>query len=328
VTRVEPVERLDGRLAAPSSAATWTGLGIVYVVWGSTYLGIAVMNETIPPLVGSAYRFLLASTSLAVFLALRLGPGGLRVTRRQLAGAALVGLLLIGVGNGGVAFAETHIPSGLTALLVAAMPLWVVVLRTATGERPARSTLLGVAIGFVGIAVLVLPGGWTRGPQLLGVLAVLAATMCWATGSFLSPRLGLPSNPFVLAVYEMGFGSVVLFIAGLAHGETLSLAGWSGRSSLAWFYLVTIGSLVAFSTFAWLTARVPLSLVATYAYVNPVVAVLLGWLIKGDAVTRWTLIGGSIVVSGVIAVIRGERSGSSAPSRVVRDYGRQDARNP
>ena len=290
-----------------SPGQVWTGLITVYLVWGSTYLGIAILIETFPPLIGSGSRLLLAAVVLGAILMIRRGPRALAVSRRELASAGLIGFLLLGMGIGGVTLSEANIPSGLAALIVASMPLWVVVFRRLSGQRPHRSTVLGVAIGFVGLVVLVLPGGWTGGTELRSVGIVLLGTFCWAYGSFLSPSLPLPRDAFVLTVWEMASGAAVLMLAGLARGEVVEWSAISGRSMVAWLYLGLVGSLVGFTAFVWSVGHAPLSLVSTYAYVNPVVAVALGALVLSEPVTGWTLVGGGIVVAGVVLVMRGER---------------------
>ena len=281
---------------------------IVYLVWGSTYLGIAILIETLPPLSGSGSRLILAALVLASIIAVRQGRSALAVTRRQFAAGALLGFLLLTMGIGGVTLSEAEIPSGLAALIVASMPLWVVVFRRISGEHPHRATVLGVTIGFVGLAVLVVPGGWAGGAQLRAVGIVMVGTFCWAFGSFISPRLPLPRNAFVVAIIEMLCGGTILVIAGLVRGERIDWSLVSGRSMAAWLYLALVGSLVGFTAFVWLVGRAPLSLVSTYAYVNPVVAVVLGALVLSEPVTGWTLLGGAIVVTGVVLVVRGERA--------------------
>lgn len=290
----------------------WTGLLLVYLVWGSTYLGIAILIETAPPLLGSGSRLLLAALVLACVIAVRRGPRALVITRRELAASALVGFLLLGMGIGGVTLAETEIPSGLAALIVASMPLWVVVFRRISGQRPHRSTIAGVVIGFLGLVVLVVPGDWS-GAQLRGVAIVVLGTFCWAFGAFLSPSLPLPKDAFVLTVWEMVAGATVLMAVGLIRGERVAWSLISGRSATAWLYLALVGSLVGFTAFVWLVGHAPLSLVSTYAYVNPVVAVALGALILSEPVAGWTLVGGSIVIAGVVLVVRGERTAPPTP---------------
>ncbi|HEY6279654.1 MAG TPA: EamA family transporter [Streptosporangiaceae bacterium] len=294
---------------ARTSAATWAALIVVYLVWGSTYLAIRVLVRTAPPLLAMGVRFTAAGLLLMGFLMLRHGPGVLRLPRRQALSAAMIGVLLLGAGNGGVAFAEQVIPSGLAALLVAEVPLWLVCLRLLARDTPRRTTMVGTALGFAGIAILALPGSHPAGTPVWGVLVIIGATICWSSGSFASPRLPMPSNPFVATVYEMLASGVVLIAAGAVSGEfgRVRLSAMPPHAWIALVYLVLFGSLLAFSAYVWLLGNAPLSLTATYAYVNPVVAVLLGALILGEQVTWPILIGGAVVVVGVSLVASAER---------------------
>lgn len=295
--------------ATASVAAIWLALVTVYLVWGSTYLAMRVMVQTLPPLVSMGVRFLAAATLLGALLAARHGASVLRVSRREAGAAAVVGLLLLVLGNGSVAVAVQTVPSGLAALLVAATPLWLVLLRAATSDRPGLATLLGTALGFGGIALLALPGSRTEGVQTWGVVLIIVATVCWAIGSFSAPRLPLPGNPFVATVWEMLCGGLAMLAVGIASGELRGFAPAevSAQSWLALTYLVVFGSMVAFTAYVWLLHNAPLSLTATYAYVNPVVAVLLGWLILAEPVTGVILAGGAVVVLGVALVVSSER---------------------
>ncbi|WP_256104846.1 EamA family transporter [Streptomyces sp. ODS05-4] len=296
-------------------AAVWIALGIVYVVWGSTYLGIRVVVETMPPFLSAGARFVAAGLLLAALLALRHGPGVLRATRAQLGSAALVGVLLLLGGNGLVVLAETTVPSGLAALLVAVVPAWVVLLRTVCGERPGRGAYLGVLLGLAGLAVLTLPG-LSGEVRTWGVLTVVAASLLWSVGSFSSSRLPLPKNPLTASAYEMAAGGLACALVGLARGEQrgLDLGAVSARSWTAFAYLVVFGSLIAFTAYVWLLHHAPLSLTATYAYVNPVVAVALGALVLGEAVSWPIALGGAIVVGGVCLIVSTERR-SRPPAR-------------
>ena len=281
-------------------------LAIVYVVWGSTYLGIRVVVEEMPPLTGMGSRFVLAGAILAGILALR--GVDLRVTRAQLAGTALLGLMLPLLGNGLVAIGESMgAPSGVAALLVAAVPLFVTGYRFLAGDRPRLWSVLGVVLGFVGLAWLVLGGREQGDVPLAGAALVLVASAFWAFGSWVQPRLTLPANPFVVAVHEMWTGGVMMVALGLAVGEDPRPLDYSGQVWLAWAYLVVFGSVVAFSAYVWLIANAPIGLVATYAYVNPVVAVFLGWLILAEPITSAVLTGGLVIVAAVAVVITVER---------------------
>ena len=307
-TRARPERRRGGGTSA-SPAKVWVALGTVYVVWGSTYLGIRVMVRYLPPMVAMGTRFVLAGLIMAAGVRLLTGRGALRVGRRQLASAALVGVLLLTVGNGAVAVAEQTVPSGLAALLVAAMPLWLVALRALSGDRPHRLTVVGTLIGFVGIAVLARPGSAGGSVHAWGAIVILLGTISWATGTFLSPRLAMPASPFVATTYEMlAAGAAMLAIAAVSHefaGLRLDQVPAQGWWALA--YLTLVGSIVAFTAFVWLTQNAPLSLVSTYAYVNPVVAVLLGWLLLAEPLTAAIVAGGALAVVGVAIVVRSER---------------------
>ncbi|MFE0458364.1 EamA family transporter [Kitasatospora sp. NPDC058965] len=297
-----------GRISGP----VWAALGVVYVVWGSTYLGIRVVVESMPALFSGAVRFLAAGALLLALLAVREGVGVLKVTGRQLAASGAVGLLLLVGGNGGVVIAEGSVPSGLAALLVAAVPLYVVVLRTVSGDRPGWAALAGVLLGLGGLAVLAVPGSGGS-VKLGGVLLVLAAGVSWAVGSFASARLPMPGNPLVASAYEMLIGGAGCAVVSLLRGEQhgLHLGEVTTRSWVALAYLVLVGSLLGFTAYAWLLQRAPLGLVSTYAYVNPVVAVFLGWLVLGERLTGAELLGGLIVVAAVCVVVTTARRGKA-----------------
>lgn len=288
------------------SLAVWTALGIVYVVWGSTYLGIAIVIETMPPMFSGAMRFLSAALLLGAFLAIRKGPAVFRMTRRQFGSAALVGLLLLTGGNGMVAVAEQHISSGLAALLVASVPLWLVVFRIAVRDRPMVLTLAGVLVGFAGVAAVSLSGGGASG-SATGIAVILLASASWSVGSFLSGRIAMPANTFAASTVEMVAGGLGMVAVGAVAGERLDPALVSGRSWAALAYLILIGSLVGFTAYTWLLGNAPISLVSTYAYVNPIVAVILGVLVLQEQVTVQILLGGLVILVGVALVVSTER---------------------
>jgi drug/metabolite transporter (DMT)-like permease len=281
-------------------------LAIVYVVWGSTYLGIRIAVEEMPPMTGMGSRFLVAGLLLGGLLALR--GVDVRVTRAQLAGATLLGLLLPLLGNGMVAIGEDMgAPSGVAALLVAAVPLWVTAYCFLARDRPRLWSVVGVLVGFVGLAWLVLGGRSQGDVPLAGAVIVLAASAFWAFGSWVQPRLTLPENPFVLAVHEMWTGGVLMISFGFLRGESPRPLEYGAQTWLAWSYLVVFGSMLAFSAYVWLLANAPIGLVATYAYVNPVVAVFLGWLILDEPITSAVVVGGLVIVAAVAVVISVER---------------------
>ncbi|MEU4378587.1 EamA family transporter [Micromonospora echinofusca] len=308
------------RTAAARPALLWTALLLVYVLWGSTYLGIRIAVESMPPLGSAAARFAAAALVLAIVLRLRRGRGALRVDPYQLASAALVGVLLLAGGNGLVVLAESGppgvaVPSGIAALLVATVPLLVVLLRTVTGDRPRSWTLAGVTLGFVGLVLLVLPTGGTGAVPLTGALTVVVGATCWSVGSFLSGRIRMPADPFVATVYEMLAGAAALAVLSVGRGE---LRGFdpgtvTTRSWLALAYLTVAGSLVAFTAYVWLLHHAPISLASTYAYVNPVVAVALGALFVAEPVTARVVLGGAVIVAGVALVVSTERPRRPAP---------------
>ena len=283
----------------------WLALGAVYVVWGSTYLGIKIATETIPPMLSGGMRFAAAALVLGSVLAIRDGFGVFRVTLRQFLGAALVGVLLLVLGNGMVALSEQYISSGLAALLVASVPLWLVVFRVLARDRPRALTLVGVLVGFCGVAGISLTGATSS--STTGIVIVLAASLSWSSGSFLTGRMAMPENPFVASTIEMAVGGAGLLVAGTVAGERADLAAISTRSWLALAALVLFGSLVAYTSYVWLLGNAPISLVSTYAYVNPVVAVLLGVVVLGEHVTGLMIAAGLVIVLGVALVVSNER---------------------
>jgi drug/metabolite transporter (DMT)-like permease len=300
--------------SSPNKSLLWLALLTVYLVWGSTYLAIRVAVRTIPPFVSAGSRFVVAAVLVGAALALIRGPSALRVTVRELASCAFVGGMLLLGGNGLVVLAEQHIGSGLAALVVAAVPLWIVLLRLGTGDHPRRATVVAVLIGFCGIALLLAPGGGST--RVVGILTVLVASLSWSIGSFQAPRLRLPADPFTTTVYEMLAGGALMFVAAAARGELSSfrLDDVSGKSAASWVYLVLAGSGLAFTAYVWLLQNAPISLVATYAYVNPAVAVVLGALFLNERITWPVLVGGGIVIASVAIVVSVEH----VPRREVR----------
>jgi drug/metabolite transporter (DMT)-like permease len=286
----------------------WTALGIVYLVWGSTYLAIRVTVETMPPLLTAAVRFMLAGAIAYAAVRMIKGAPAVRVTKREVGASTIVGSLLLLGGNGLVSIGELEVPSALAALIIASVPLWVVLWRRVTREHIPLGTLAGVAVGFAGVAYLVLPGDKPGGASLGYMLLIVIASMSWATGSFFSKRLPLPQDPFVSTAMQMLTGGAVMVVAGLVRGELsgLDTADFSAASLWAFVYLVFAGSLLAFTAYVWLLQHAPISKVATYAYVNPVVALFLGWLILDEAITLNIMIGAAIIVAAVAWIIRME----------------------
>ncbi len=306
------------RTASP--LAIWTALGAVYVIWGSTYLAIAIAVQTLPPLLSAGLRFCLAGLVLLGVIAAR---RGLRVGREQLIGAAIVGLLLLVGGNGFVVLAERTVPSGLTALIIASVPLWIVIFRRLAGDRIHVSTFVGVAVGFAGVAFLVVPRGSSGAVDAGGLLLLFVATISWALGTFLAPRLRMPRDALLSTGVQQLAAGIVLVVVGAAMGELAHLepATWSIKSLLAMAYLVVFGSLVAFTAYSWLLQHAPVSLVSTYAYVNPVVAVLLGALVLAEPITPSIVVGAAIIVAAVAFIVSREgarqRAARAAAPRAV-----------
>jgi drug/metabolite transporter (DMT)-like permease len=314
---------MDGRLGI----RVWAALVTVYVVWGSTYLGIRYVVGTMPPFIGAGIRFVVAGLlMLGALVALR-GRAALRMTRTQLGTGALVGVLLLCGGNGLVAVGEQRVPSGLAALLVACVPLWIVVLRAVLGDRPGLPTVLGILLGLVGVAILLLPGGSVTGAGRGHALVIVIAALSWAAGSVLAARRPVPGNPLALTTVEMLAGGGVLLVASVPRGE------WSGFSfgqvsASAWIataYLIVFGSLLAFTAYVYLLGSAPVSMVATYAYVNPAIAVLLGVVIAHERLTAATVLGALVIVLAVAVVVTQEGRARAKAARRDRLHAVRDA---
>ena len=296
-------------LTAPSrTSLIWVGIAILYVVWGSTYLGIRIAVETIPPFLLAGTRFGLAGlVILGVALLRRRG----RIpfpTRREWRDMTIIGAALMAGGMGLVALGEQTVPSGIAALLIAMMPLWVAVLgRVFFGERLPRIAIAGVALGLVGVGILVGPSASaaeTFDPG--GIVALLISPISWSIGSlYSSHRAHLPKDPLVATGGQMLAGSAILLVLAAARGE---YAGFrpdavSPESLAAFVYLTAIGSLVAFTAYVWLLRVAPLPLIATYAYVNPIVAVVLGAIVLQEPITPRTLVAGAVIIFAVALII-------------------------
>jgi drug/metabolite transporter (DMT)-like permease len=276
----------------------WAALWTVYLVWGSTYLAIKVAVDTLPPVLSAGARFLAAGALLLAILA-ALGRG-VRVTGRELAGSALLGAALLTFGVGIVHLAETRIDSSVAAMIAGSVPLQVILWRRASGERVPVLAQATVAVGLMGLALIVLPGAGAGGTAV-GLALMLGATMSWSAGSFFSRRLTVPADPLLATAVEMLCGGFLLLPLGLALGEASDLGGVSLESFAAWAYLVVFGSLVAFTAYAWLLRHAPISTVVTHQYVNPVVAIALGAALLGEDLS-WTTAGGAILVIGSVFV--------------------------
>ena len=283
----------------------WIALVIVYVVWGSTYLGIKIAVDTIPPLLAAGSRFLTASVLLAAILAWR--GASLRITRAELRASAIAGGLLLGLGVGLVHVAETRIDSSVAAMIAGTVPLQIIGWRLVTRDNPARATRLSTLGGLVGLILVVAPG-LGAGSTALGLAIMISASFSWTTGSFLSKRIPLPRDPFVATAWEMGLGGAFLMVGALALGEygEIGSGTFALDSVLAWVYLVVMGSVVGFSAYAWLLRAAPISLVVTHQYVNPLVAIVLGMAFLGERPSPWALAGAALVIASVYVAIRAE----------------------
>ena len=312
------------RATKTSAALVWAAILILYLAWGSTYLGIRIAVGSIPPFVMAAVRFAIAGAVLlgGVYV-LRRGDVA-RPSLREWRDSFIVGAFLLGGGMGAVAWGEQTVPSGITALMIAMMPVWIAVFgRLFLGERLPTTAMIGIAVGFGGVAILVGPSafGGSGALEPFGLAAIIISPMSWAAGSlFASHRAILPSRPLVATGAQMLAGSVVLVVLGVLHGELtqLHLETIAPDSLVAFAYLTVIGSLLAFTTYGWLLRVAPLPLVATYAYVNPVVAVFLGAIILHEPIEPRTLVAGAVIVTAVALIVttRG-RLRTPAPRRMA-----------
>jgi drug/metabolite transporter (DMT)-like permease len=294
----------------------WIALLIVYVVWGSTYLGIKIAVDTIPPLLAAGTRFLTAAVLLGAILAWR--GTSLRITRAELGASAIAGGLLLGLGVGLVHVAETRIDSSVAAMIAGTVPLQIIGWRLLARENPARATRLSTLGGLVGLLLVVAPG-LGAGSTALGLAVMISASFSWTTGSFLSKRIPLPNDPFVATAWEMALGGAFLLLGALAFGEygEVGSGTFAFDSVLAWVYLVVMGSVVGFSAYAWLLRVAPISLVVTHQYVNPLVAIVLGMAFLGERPSPWALAGAALVIASVYIAIRAEFPKAPRPATVV-----------
>lgn len=301
--------------AGASRARVWAALLTVYVVWGSTYLGILIAIRTLPVFLMGAFRFLIAGALLYAWSIRRGDARTDRPGRRQWAAAAIVGGLLLLVGNGALSWAEQRVDTGASSLVIATVPLWMALIdRLAYGQRLSRTAVAGLVIGLAGAALLAGPTGPGHIDPVGGAVLLLSA-LAWTCGSLYSRRAPLPRRPLVGASMEMLAGGALLAVLGLSLGEGSQLGGVSTQSLLALLYLIVLGSLVGFSAYIWLLRAAPTSLVSTYAYVNPVVAVFLGWAIENEAIGVRTVVAGGMILVAVALIVsaRPARARTAAP---------------
>jgi len=295
----------------------------VYIIWGSTYLGIRFAIQTIPPFLMGGVRFFIAGVILFTIMRMK---GARKPTAVQWRNTAIVGAGLILGGNGMVLWAEQYVPSGLTALLVAILPFWMALLDWVRpgGRRPTIGVSIGLIVGVIGLIFLIGPSALhpgsapdaSGGVVLFGALGLMFGSLCWAFGSLFAQHSDLPESALLSTSMQMICGGFLLFVVALIRKEHMQfdLAEVSTRSLIAFLYLIFIGALVAYSAYVWLLTVQPPSRVSTYAYVNPVVAVFLGWALAGEALTLRTAIASAIIIAGVI-LITTARSSSLARER-------------
>jgi drug/metabolite transporter (DMT)-like permease len=294
----------------------WAALLTVYIVWGSTYLAIRFAVETMPPFLMAGVRFLTAGLIMFIW---RLTAGDRLPTRQEFRSAAIVGLFLLLGGNGLVVWAEQRVPSGITALLIGSTPLWFVVIDALRpgGTRPGWKMVAGVVVGFFGIALLIGPDQFSSSAQhtdLVGMMALLLAALLWASGSVYARDAQMPPSPLLGSSLEMLVGGAALLVAGTLTGEwaRLDFAAIVTHSYLGLAYLIVFGSLIGFASYAWLLKNAPTPLVATYAYVNPLVAIFLGNLLAQETLTP-AIVVAALVIVGAVALINTTRSTPARP---------------
>jgi drug/metabolite transporter (DMT)-like permease len=292
--------------ASETRAATvgiWSALSVVYVIWGSTYLAIRFTVETTPPFLSAAARFIISGAFLYLW---RRAAGDPTPTPRESRNAAIIGIFLLVGGNGGVVWAAQFIPSSLSALLVATVPLWMILINALRpgGDHPSLREMGGILIGFCGAVLLI---GWTTNnatsANLYGATAVLAASLFWAIGSIFGKAAELPASSLITTGVEMLAGGSMQIAVALFFGEfeSFSVDAISSRSALAWTYLTVIGP-VAFVAYAWLLRVAPIPLVATYSYVNPLVAIVLGYFLGKEMITPRLLLAAALIIGSVVLV--------------------------
>lgn len=287
------------------------GLWTIYLAWGSTYLAMRVMVRTVPPVLGASTRFLVAGAVVLLWVTVRRhrarAGAGFGLTRRQLTTLALTGILVPGVGNAFNTLAVRHATSVTVALLNAAVPLWVILVRACARERVARVTLITVPLGFAGVVILLLPGGEV-GASTAGVLFALAAGAAWGIGAFASSRLVRDLDPLVTIGVQMTAAGLFQLCLGAGLGEFSDLhpSRFSGASIAGLVYLFTVGGFITYSVYAWLITRAPVSQIATFAFVNPIVAVVLGRLILGEKLGWLGLVGAAVILLSVAFTVRSE----------------------
>ena len=292
------------RIAAP--------LITLWIVWGSTYMGTSLVVQSMPPLMGAGSRFLAGTVLLALIVVAIRGPKVFNITFPELRGAIFMGIFILAIGIGVLSLAQRYVPSSIAALIFSIIPLWIIIFRIRARDRPSRLTLIGVGIGLLGLILLLLPGGTepVGNADTIQVavwsLGIAVTSFLWAFFSWRSTSYAQPKDSLVTTVIELLTAGIVLTILGAVIGERWDFAAVTNASWFGWAFLV-IASTLGYSTYVWLIGNAPMSLVSTHAYVNPVIAVILGFTILNERITTDVVLGLTIVVGGVILVVSGER---------------------
>jgi drug/metabolite transporter (DMT)-like permease len=307
--------------ASASPLAVWAGILVLYVVWGSTYLGMKIAMDTLPPFVMGALRFIPAGLLLTAAIAFRHRRTIRRPTARGIRDTSIVGVALLLGGTGLVAWGEQTIATGIAALLIAVVPMWLAIFgRVLFGDRVPVLAAVGIAVGLVGVAILAWPAGDVGELDPAGLAALIVSPMCWSLGTlYATKRAVLPSPALFSTGIQMIAGGVAFLVAAVVSGQAAEV-DMTAISSTSWFgigYLIVVGSLLGFTTYAWLLTVAPVGRIATYAYVNPVVAVFLGWLILDEPLTVRTIVASVVIVAAVALIVTARSRGTEAPREEV-----------
>ena len=300
---------MRSRLVLPHSTAStfsvMVSLGIIYFVWASTYVGTAFVVEEIDPYTGTGFRFMTAGILLSLFVIITKGPRALKISKKQIINAIFIGFILIGLASPLLGVSAQHISSGLIALLVAMTPIFIAILRFIFGDIPSLKTILGIMVGFGGvIIVLVIP----TVENILFIIICLISNVIMAIGSFWSQRIELPESPLTTAAIQTFFGGMCAILIGIFRGEDTSTFFNASESQtwIAFFYISVMGA-ISYSAYAFLLVNTPISLVATHAFVNPIVALFLGNLLRNEKISTSIIVSGTVVVCGIALVVLGEK---------------------
>ena len=300
---------MRSRLVLPHSTAStfsvMVSLGIIYFVWASTYVGTAFVVEEVDPYTGSGFRFMTAGMLIILFVIITKGPRVLKINKKQIINAMFIGFILIGLASPLLGVSAQHISSGLIALLVAMTPIFIAILRFIFGDIPSLKTIIGIVVGFGGvIIVLVIPTVENN----LFIIICLISNVIWAIGSFWSQRIELPESPLTTAAIQTFFGGMCAVLIGIFRGEDTSTFFNASESEtwIAFLYISVMGA-IAYSAYAFLLVNTPISLVATHAFVNPIVALFLGNLLRNEKISTSIIVSGTVVVCGIALVVLGEK---------------------